>query len=136
MIKGRHAKRWILGCAGALLVVALVWRLFLAGDDELAGVARRMRALGCMVYGEDFYIQGNYLDTTIAELLPQVDVAELAKASEAAGFPSDTQKHGEVVVLLAELSSGEVLTIYMLNGEAELCFIQALNSGAVRPVGG
>ena len=37
-------------------------------------------------------------------------------------------------MLLCALGNGDVITLFLLDGEAELCFIQPLDGGALKPI--
>jgi len=89
--------------AGALLVIALILAVSIAGDDPLADVAEEINAFGYSLTPEDFYVLGGAGNTSIAALLEK-DEAELApviEASRACGFPSDTLAIGDITALLA-----------------------------------
>lgn len=135
LVEGKRAKRTVLLIAAVLLGLA-IWLLTSANrDDELQKITDTLKTFGYMVYDDELYIAGDYPDTTIAALLGEVDLEAAAAASRAAGFPSDVHKRGDVVPILAAMRGGDVITLYMLNGEMELCFIQRPGSSAVFPLG-
>lgn len=120
--------------AGALLVIALILAVSIAGDDPLADVAEEINAFGYSLTPEDFYVLGGAGDTSIAALLEK-DEAELApviEASRACGFPSDTLATGDITALLANTDRG-VVTVYMRDGNIELCFLQT-EEGEILPL--
>ena len=55
-------------------------------------------------------------------------------ASQRAGFPSDTERQGEIYLLLAKLDDEHVLTVFVVDEAVELAFIQILGSDEVKAV--
>ena len=99
-----------------------------------AEICNRLAEYGYSLTFEDIYVTGESKNVTIRELLEDVDLSDAVSASEQAGFPSRIDLAGDVVVLLAALDSERVITVYVLDGEMELCFIQTLNSYEVEPL--
>ena len=56
----------------------------------------------------------------------------MVSAAKQAGFAADMDRRGEVSILLYQCDKG-VMTIYLIDGEIELCFIQT-QSGEVYPI--
>ena len=128
-------KRCVLAIAGALLLLALALHLSISGDDPVSDIVSTLRSYGYRVYDSDLYIAGDYRNTSIAALLPEKELEEARKASLKAGFPSDTERIGDVVLILSATREGEILTLYALDGELELCFIQYEDSKRVGVLG-
>ena len=60
------------------------------------------------------------------------EVELMVSAAKQAGFAADMDRRGEVSILLYQCEKG-VMTIYLIDGEIELCFIQT-QSGEVYPI--
>ena len=99
-----------------------------------AEICNRLAEFGYSFEFEDIYTTGESNDVSIRDLLEGIDLTEALRVSREAGFPSDVETKGQVVVLLAALDEKRVITIYTLDGEMELCFIQVLNSYEVEPL--
>lgn len=127
MVKGERTRGILLFIALLLLLVAAVLQWKLSQDDALGEITTRLGEFGYLVRSDEIFIEGDYPDTSIAALLPPGTAAEAVEASRRAGFPSRIDRRGDVVLLLARAGAEEVITLYMLDGEMELCFIQKPN---------
>jgi len=134
MIVKDKKTRTILLIVAAALLAAAAFLYFTSDDSALQAVCEKVNAFGYDFAPDDWYAAGGQADTTIAALSGSEDLSEAVVASKAAGFPSDTQKHGEVVLLLGQLGNDDVVTVYIVNGEIELCFVQTLD-GELFPLG-
>jgi|GEM_PF-221921 hypothetical protein len=121
--------------AGVLLVGAMIWSFFLNKGSIASRVARELSSKGCGVRAGEIYQHGYKKDTTIREMMDGKELSPAVEASEKAGFPSDIDRRGEVYCLLAELDSG-VLTVFLVDEEIELAFIQLPDSDEVLTVAG
>ncbi len=135
IVKGEHTKTILLGVAGLLVLGALLLQMQLAKNDEIKKITDKLAQYGYVVSDDSIYIEGDYPDTSIAALLPGVDLEKAVEASKKAGFPSRINERGDVVLLLAATRNEEIITLYMRNGEMELCFIQKPGSDEVFPLG-
>ena len=115
--------------AVGIIIAAAVWSSIISKNDPLEAVANELNA-------DDLYILGGKADSTIREVLDgSIDAAEaelMVSAAEQAGFAADMDRRGEVSILLYQCEKG-VMTIYLIDGEIELCFIQT-QSGEVYPI--
>ena len=123
-----------LAVAAALLVIAVVLSVGIARNDPLADLADEINRFGYTLRAEDFYVLGGAEDQSIAQVLAdeETGLAAVVAASVQAGFPADTQTAGDVTVLLAKTGKG-VVTVYLLNGIVQLCFLQTEN-GEIEPI--
>ena len=98
--------------------------------------AAMLRARGYTVKADQLYNAGSFAGQSIAEVLSGVKLEEAVAASLAGGFPSRVDQAGEVTLLLCALGNQDVITLFLLDGEAELCFVQPLPSGDLKPLAG
>lgn len=123
----------LLGAAALLLAAALVWGSSIKKTDALAHLAEELNQFGFSLVGDDLYVYGEARNTSIRELFPETDISDAVACSLAAGFPSDTDRVGDVLLVLAKVREG-VITVYLVNGSTELCFIET-ETGNVLPLG-
>lgn len=132
-----RSRNIVLIAAAAVLALALVLRLSIS-EDPRGALARELSAYGYALEAEDLYVLAGARDTTIEAVLrageqaAPLDLAPALAASLEGGFPSDVSKTGDVTVLLADTERG-VVTIYLLDGTIELCFLQTAG-GEVLPI--
>ncbi len=127
----------LIGTAIALLLAALTWRLVLNSTGELSKIRRVINDYGYSIGEDSIYPAGHIEDGSIAGMLAgeDIDMRAAVNASKSAGFPSDINRQGEVTLILAAISDTEVITLFVINGEIELGFIQSLDGQAVSPLG-
>ncbi len=132
----RHTRTMLTLIAVGIIIAAAVWSVIISQNDPLEAIAKELNTHGYSIYGDDLYILGGQKDTTIRELLAGGDDAEeidtIIDAAKEAGFEANVDKRGEVSILLYRLDSG-VMTIYLIDGQIELCFIQT-DDGEVCPI--
>lgn len=133
VVKDKKTRTILLIVAAALLAAA-AFLYFTSDNSALQAVCDKVNAFGYDFVSDDWYVAGGQADTTIEALSSGEDLSEAVEASKASGFPSDTNKLGEVVLLLGQLENDDVVTVYIVNGEIELCFVQTLN-GKLSPLG-
>lgn len=123
-----------LAVAALLLIAAVVLSSDIARNDPLADLADEINRFDYALTAEDFYVLGGAEDTSIAQVLGEegADLAPAAAASGQAGFPADTQSVGDVTALLAKTDRG-VITVYLLDGNIQLCFLQT-EDGEIEPI--
>lgn len=126
----------LLIAAGVLLIGALVWRVALEKTSLSSRIVRSLSQHGLTVDAADLYQHEHRRDTSIAEMMGGTDMTAAVDASLEAGFPSDTERTGEVYCLLAQLDGGKVLTVFVVDEEIELAFIQLPGSDEVLPISG
>lgn len=132
----RHTRTMLTLIAVGIIIAAAVWSSIISKNDPLEAVANELNAHGYSMRGDELYILGGKADPTIREVLDgSIDAAEaelMVSAAKQAGFAADMDRRGEVSILLYQCDKG-VMTIYLIDGEIELCFIQT-QSGEVYPI--
>ena len=108
--------------AVGIIIAAAVWSIIISQNDPLEAVAAELNAHGYSMRGDELYILGE--DAAETELI--------VSAAKQAGFAADIDRRGEVSILLYQFEKG-VRTIYLIDGEIELCFIQT-DGGEVYPI--
>lgn len=123
---------------GAVLV--LLTALFMRHRLETRGLAARIAE---QIKSHGLEIDANALkqhsydkNASVRSLMGGEDMTAAVEASKAAGFSSDIDRRGEVYCLLAELGGGEVLTVFVVDEEVELAFIQTAEKTEVKPING
>ena len=127
-------RRIFLIAAGALLLIAAVWSLFLSGGAG-AALASKMNSYGYTLTPDDFYPAGEWKNTSIRTLLSGAQLDAAISVSKQAGFPSDVEKMGDVTLLMANAGGDDVITLYLVDGEIELAFVQVTGADAVKLLG-
>lgn len=129
-----RARNILLAAAALLIAAAVLLSLDVARNDPLADLARELNAYGYSFDAEDFYVLGGAEDASIREVLEDsgAGLAPAVAASREAGFPSNVGAAGDITVLLASAEKG-VVTIYLRDGEIELCFLQT-EDGEILPI--
>jgi len=136
MIENKTTKYIIFTIALIMLIAAVIWTISIGQNDELKKVADRINAYGYRFRGEDIYILGESRDVSIISLLDEGDIRDAVAASVAAGFASDIHAIGDVVVMLIQVDDdGNVITIYLRDGEIELCFVRNIDTEEVKMLG-
>lgn len=107
----------------SLLVLVLLWFIFRAPMSSLNKVADAINKFGYDFTADDLLVTYDNAETSISAVLNDVDLSDAVQASKQAGFSSDVSKTGGVTLILAS-SGDDVITVYLLDGEIELCFIQ------------
>ncbi len=74
-------------------------------------------------------------NTSIRALLPNDDLAAITEASVAAGLPSDVDRVGTVLLVMANTVEDEILTFFYVEGTLELGFVQYKGSDAIHALG-
>ncbi len=135
IVKGEKTKNILMIIAAALLVSAIIMRFQISENDEMAIITNKLSEYGYYISDDSVYIAGDYPNTTISDLLSGIELSQAVNASLESGFPSNIDKRGDIVLILAATKAQDVITLYMLNGEMELCFIQRPNTDEVFPLG-
>ncbi|NCB31326.1 MAG: hypothetical protein EOM66_07960 [Clostridia bacterium] len=131
-----NAKQRIILLIASACVLALAFVLWngLSGQHPNEPLAAMLRTRGYTVEAEQLYNAGSFEGQSIGQALSGVNLEDAVAASMAGGFPSDVNKTGNVTLLLCALGNQDVITLFVLDGEAELCFIQPLLGGALKPL--
>lgn len=124
----------LLIAALVLIIIAVAIRIIVGSTGLADKVVEELKKHGCVVSAEELYQESYSKHSSIAELMHDIELSGIQSVSSAAGFPSDINKEGEVYLLLAQLDSERVLTVFVLDERVELAFIQVLGSNEVFPV--
>ncbi len=135
VVKNKTAQNVLLLLALCLLVGAVALKLHIANNNPFNEIIAMLDTFGYTVREEELYVEGEYKQTTIQAVLHDVDLAQAAAVSRKAGFPSRIDETGDVVLILLATRKEEIITLYYLNGQPELCFVQTADSHAVKPLG-
>ena len=127
-------RKYFLLAAGALLLIAAVWSLFLSNGTG-STLAAKLNTYGYSLTADDIYPAGEWKDTTIRALIGDTGLDAAIAASKQAGFPSNIDHTGTVTLIMANTAGDEVITVYLLGGEIELAFVQVAGSDAVKALG-
>ncbi len=130
-MKDKQRNILLLASAAVLALALLLWR-GLPAEHPYEHVAALLRDAGYTVEAEQLYNAGSFPDQSIAGALSGISLDEAVAASLAGGFPSRVEQVGDVTLLLCALENEDVITIFLLNDEPELCFVQPLLGGALK----
>ncbi len=133
MITGKRARVIVLIVAAALLLLVIVWSLLLGSGEQGKHVAF-LQGYHYTLDADDLYFEGLGAPD-IRTALHDGSVDELIEVSKKAGLPSDVDKQGEITLMLLALKNQHVVTVYLVDGEPELGFVQVPSSGDVYPLG-
>ena len=132
----KRARNLILAIAGALLIAALFWGGSISKNSRLSALARALSVYGYSLSPEDLYVAHSGGKGSVEALMGDMDLAAAVEASIEAGFPSDIRREGTVELVLAALPNEDVITLFLLDGEVELAFVQRPESDLVYALGG
>lgn len=135
VVKNKNAQNVLLAIALCLLAGAVLLRMHIANNNPFNAIIALLDTYGYTVHEDELYVEGEYRQTTIQALLQSADLAQAVEASKANGFPSRIDKTGDVVLILLATREEDVITLYYLDGQPELCFVQTAASHAVEPLG-
>lgn len=133
----RDKQRNILLLAG-VCVLALALALWggLAARHPYAPVVELLRERGYTLEPDQLYTVGSFTDQSISAVLSGVNLEEAVAASLEGGFSSRVDVNGDVTLLLCALGNQDVITLFLLDGKPELCFVQPLLGGGLKPLAG
>lgn len=117
----------MLSVAAALVLLAVLWAVFRAPSGALYTVANKINSFGYSFVPDDLLIAYDNANISIAEVMEGVDLEKAVEASRESGFPSDVDKVGGVTLILAN-DEGNIVTVYLVDGEIELGFIQTADA--------
>lgn len=131
--KGKQRNILLIASACVLGLAVALWSGLPAQHPNEA-LAAMLRERGYTVQADQLYNAGSFENQSISKALSGVNLEEAVTASLAGGFPSRVDRTGDVTLLLCALGNRDVITIFLLNGQAELCFVQPLWGGALKPL--
>lgn len=121
-------------CALALIVIAVVLRVFITADSLSDRIARELKSHGCTVNADELSQQIYKKHASISSVMEGIDMTDALSASLECAFPSDMLREGELYLLLAPLDDEHILTVFVIDEEVEFAFIQVKGSEEVLPV--
>lgn len=124
----------LLTCALVLIVIAVVLRIIVAADSLSGRIVKELKAHGCTVNADELSQQDYKKQASISSVMEGIDMTDALAASLECGFPSDMLREGELYLLLASLDDEHILTVFVIDEEVELAFIQIKGSEEVLPV--
>ncbi len=130
----RNTKIVLFAFAGILLVVAFAWSYFTRHMGETSLLADMLSERGYSISPSALYVADHESDTSIALMFPDEDLQSIIDASKESGFPSDVDKRGDIVVMLAAIDEESVITLFIIDGQVEFGFIQQTDGNTVLPL--
>ena len=132
----KRTRNSVIVAAAILIVIALVWKITLSCTGMTNRIADELSKHGCEIQAENIEKLMHEKNTSIKALMPEgTELDKVIAVSKQAGFDSDTERVGDVYLLLADLDEGKrVLTVFVVDEEIELAFIQIPDSDEVFPV--
>ena len=121
--------------AAVLLAAGLLWNAALERNSESGRLMKTLKSYGYSLTRDELHPIGTWEEQSISALLSEVKLNKAVEASKAAGFSSDIERKGTVSLIMADAGGGSVLTLYLVNGEIELAFVQNPGSFDVLPLG-
>lgn len=130
----KTTKRTMLIAAGVIFLIAVIWLIVLESGSYTRKVCSRINAFGYAVTPSDLYSKGYGTGTSIGAILDE-DLALVKEQSAKCGFSADTEKIGNVELLLWNMDNEKVLVIWLVDREPELVFIENSSTGETFPIG-
>ena len=121
--------------AAVLLAVGLLWNAALERNSESGRLIKTLKSYGYSLTRDELHPIGTWEEQSISALLSEVKLNKAVEASKAAGFSSDIERKGTISLIMADAGGGSVLTLYLVNGDIELAFVQNPGSFEVQPLG-
>jgi len=134
MEMSKNTKLIVLLSAALLIVGAVLMNGAVSRQSPYRAAVEELTGRGYTMTEDDLYDVGSFDNTTIAEVLAGQDLAGAVEASRAGGFPSDVNAAGNINMLLLTMENQDIITIFLRDGEMELCFVQRLDDSALRPL--
>lgn len=131
----KRTRNLILAVAAALLIAALLWGGSVSRNSRLSALARALSVYGYSLGPEDLYVAHSGGKGSIEALMGDMDLNAAVEASRAGGFSSDIHREGNVELVLAALPNEDVITLFLMDGDVELAFVQRPESDLVYPLG-
>lgn len=131
-IQDKQRNILLLASVIVLALALLLWRGLPMHPHE--HVAALLRDRGYTVEVDQLYNAGSFPNQSIRGALEGIDLQQAVEASLAGGFPSRVEQIGDVELLLCAMQNQDVITIFLLDGEVELCFVQSLLRNTLKPL--
>lgn len=134
MEMSKNTKLIVLLIAGLLIVCAVLLNGAVTQQSPYKAVVQELTARGYTLTEDDLYNVGSFENSTIADVLAGQDLTQAVEASMAGGFPADINAAGNINMLLLTMKNQDIITIFLRDGEIELCFVQRLDDSNLRPL--
>ena len=134
MEMSKNTKLIILLIAALLVICAVLLNGAVSQQSPYKAAVEELTARGYTLSEDDLFDVGRFEDSTIAEVLAGQDLSQAVEVSIAAGFPSDINARGNINMLLLTMENKDIITLFLRDGNIELCFVQRLDDSAVRPL--
>ena len=121
--------------AVVLLAAGLLWNAALERNSESGRLIKTLKSYGYSLTRDELHPIGTWEEQSISVLLSEVKLNKAVEASKAAGFSSDIERKGTISLIMADAGGGRVLTLYLVDGDIELAFVQNPGSFDVLPLG-
>ncbi len=119
----------------ALIAVALLWNAALERNSESGKLIKMLKSHGYSLTQDELHPIGSWEGQSISALLSDVKLSNAVAASLDAGFSSNIERKGNVALIMAEAGGGGVITLYLVDGDIELAFVQKPGALDVEPLG-
>ncbi len=134
MEMSKNTKLIILLIAALLVICAVLLNGAVSQQSPYKAAVEELTARGYTLSEDDLFDVGRFEESTVAEVLAGQDLSQAVEASIAAGFPSDINARGNINMLLLTMENKDIITLFLRDGNIELCFVQRLDDSAVRPL--
>lgn len=136
MEMGKNTKILLLLAAALLIVTAVLLNGAITAKSPYKAVVDELTSRGYTLKEEDLYSVGGFENSSIAQVLAGQELAPAVEAGIAGGFPSDVDAVGDIRLLLLTMENQDIITIFLRDGEIELCFVQRLDDTELKPLDG
>ncbi len=134
MEMSKNTKLAVLLIAALLIVCAVLLNGVVSQQSPYRAAVEELTSRGYILNEDDLYDVGSFENTTISDVLAGQDLSQAVESSMAAGFPSDINAAGNIKMLLLTMENQDIITMFLRDGNIELCFVQRLDDSAVRPL--
>ena len=132
----RKTKIIAIAAAVVMIVAAIVLNGMITAKSPYRAVVEELTSRGYVMTEDDLFSVGRFESSSIAQVLAGQDLAPAVEAGKAGGFPSDVNAVGDISMLLLSMENQDIITIFLRDGQVELCFVQRLDDSALRPLDG
>ena len=134
------SRKILLAAALAILIGAVIWRIFIELNSPLRSICARINEYGYNVSPDELTLEGYGLDMDLESLVSESEslagsMEEIVACSRSCGFDADMKLVGKIELLTYSIDSDNVMLIYAVDGKPQLVFIEKLSTGEVLPIG-
>lgn len=134
MEMSKGTKLILLLIAALLIACAVLLNGSITEQSPYKAVVDELTSRGYTMTEDDLYDMGSFENSTVSEVLAGQDITQAVEASRQGGFPGDADAQGNIRMLLLTMENEDIITIFLRDGQIELCFIQRLDDTDVRPL--